>query len=74
MRLRYEYSPESFSGTEVENAVRICDRVLEALGATPKKKAIINLPNTDGARDAELLRRPGRIRPARTCSTATARY
>ena len=46
MRLRYEYSPESFSGTEVENAVRICDRVLEALGATPEKKAIINLPNT----------------------------
>ena len=46
MRLRYEYSPESFSGTEVENAVRICDRVLEALGASPEKKAIINLPNT----------------------------
>ena len=46
MRLRYEYSPESFSGTEVENAVSICDRVLEALGASPAEKAIINLPNT----------------------------
>ena len=46
MRLRYEYSPESFSGTEVENAVSICDRVLDALGASPAEKAIINLPNT----------------------------
>ena len=45
-RIRYEYSPESFSGTEVENSVRICDRVLEELGATPENKAIINLPNT----------------------------
>ncbi len=46
MNIRYEYSPESFSGTEVENAVLICDRVMEALGATPEKKVIINLPNT----------------------------
>lgn len=46
MRIRYEYSPESFSGTEVENSVRICDRVLEELGASPDQKAIINLPNT----------------------------
>ncbi|MGN0479281.1 MAG: 2-isopropylmalate synthase [Hominenteromicrobium sp.] len=46
MSLRFEYSPESFSGTEVENSVRICDSVLEALGASPKEKAIINLPNT----------------------------
>ena len=46
MNLRFEYSPESFSGTEVENAVRICDDVLEALGATPEDKTIINLPNT----------------------------
>ena len=44
--IRYEYSPESFSGTEVENAVLICDQVLEALGASPENKAIINLPNT----------------------------
>ena len=32
MSIRYEYSPESFSGTEVENSVGICDQVLEALG------------------------------------------
>ncbi len=44
--IRYEYSPESFSGTEMENAVLICDRVLEELGATPKEQVILNLPNT----------------------------
>lgn len=44
--IRYEYSPESFSGTEMENAILICDRVLEELGATPEEPAIINLPNT----------------------------
>ena len=36
--IRYEYSP-SFSGTEVENAVLICDQVLEALGASPGKQS-----------------------------------
>ncbi len=46
MNIRYEYSPESFSGTEVENSVRICDEVLEALGAAPEKKVILNLPDT----------------------------
>ncbi len=46
INIRYEYSPESFSGTEMENAVLICDRVLEELGATPENKVIINLPNT----------------------------
>ena len=44
--IRYEYSPESFSGTEMDNAVEICERVLETLGATPEKKVILNLPNT----------------------------
>ena len=46
VNIRYEYSPESFSGTETEYAAEICDRVLEALGAAPERKAIINLPNT----------------------------
>lgn len=44
--IRFEYSPESFSGTEVENAVEICQQVLEALEATPENKVILNLPNT----------------------------
>ena len=42
----FEYSPESFSGTEPENAVEICDRVIEALGSTAENKLIVNLPNT----------------------------
>lgn len=46
MNIRYEYSPESFSGTEMDNAVEICDKVLEELGATPENKVILNLPNT----------------------------
>lgn len=46
IKIRYEYSPESFTGTEPQNAVRICDAVCDALGATPEKKVIINLPST----------------------------
>ncbi|MGD8401260.1 MAG: 2-isopropylmalate synthase [Bacillota bacterium] len=44
--LRYEYSPESFSGTEMDFAVEICARVMEVLGATPERKIILNLPAT----------------------------
>ena len=44
--IRYEYSPESFSGTEMDNAVEICEKVLDTLGATPERKVILNLPNT----------------------------
>jgi len=44
--LTFEYSPESFSGTEGDNAVRICERVMEELLATPENPVIINLPNT----------------------------
>ncbi len=46
MNLRYEYSPESFSATETDFAVRICQRVLEELDATPERKVILNLPST----------------------------
>ncbi len=44
--LRYEYSPESFMGTEMDNAVSICQRVMEELRATPEKRVILNLPST----------------------------
>lgn len=44
--IRYEYSPESFSGTEMDNAVEICEKVMEALGSTPENPVILNLPNT----------------------------
>ena len=43
---RYEYSPESFSGTEMDFAVDICDQVMETLGATKENPVILNLPNT----------------------------
>ena len=44
--IRFEYSPESFSGTEMDNAVEICDRVMEVLGSTKENPVILNLPNT----------------------------
>ena len=43
---RFEYSPESFSGTEPEFALEICNRVLDIWKPTADKKVIINLPNT----------------------------
>ncbi|MDR1464564.1 MAG: 2-isopropylmalate synthase [Oscillospiraceae bacterium] len=44
--LRYEYSPESYMGTEPDNAVWICRRVMEELGADENNKLILNLPST----------------------------
>jgi 2-isopropylmalate synthase len=44
--IRYEYSPESFTGTEPEFAVEICQAVLEVLEPTPERPVIINLPAT----------------------------
>ena len=45
-KFRYEYSPESFSGTEMDFAVDICHQVMETLGATKENPVILNLPNT----------------------------
>ncbi|MDX1434445.1 MAG: 2-isopropylmalate synthase [Gammaproteobacteria bacterium] len=42
----YQYSPESFTGTELEFAVEICDAVVDVWEATPQKKVILNLPAT----------------------------
>ena len=42
----FEYSPESFTGTELDFAVEICDAVTEVWQPTPAHKAIINLPST----------------------------
>lgn len=42
----YEYSPESYTGTELEFAVDICNQVLEIFEPTPDRKVIINLPAT----------------------------
>ncbi len=42
----YEYSPESYTGTELEFAVRVCNSVLEVFEPTADKPVIINLPAT----------------------------
>ncbi|MGP8060290.1 MAG: 2-isopropylmalate synthase [Acidimicrobiales bacterium] len=44
--VRYEYSPESFTGTEPEFAVEICEAVMEVIEPTPERPIIINLPAT----------------------------
>lgn len=41
-----EYSPESFTGTELSFALDICEAVLDTWGASKEKKVIINLPST----------------------------
>jgi 2-isopropylmalate synthase len=42
----YEYSPESYTGTELEFALDICNQVLEVFEPTADRKVIINLPST----------------------------
>ena len=42
----FEYSPESFTGTEPEFAVEICEAVMEVLQPTPERPLILNLPAT----------------------------
>jgi 2-isopropylmalate synthase len=44
--IRYEYSPESFTGTEPEFAVEICEAVMEVVEPTPERPMIVNLPAT----------------------------
>ena len=44
--LRYEYSPESFTGTELDYAVEICEAVIDVMEPTPQNKLILNLPAT----------------------------
>ena len=42
----YEYSPESYTGTELDFAVRICNAVIDVIDPTPDHKMIVNLPAT----------------------------
>ncbi|CAN5859990.1 2-isopropylmalate synthase [soil metagenome] len=44
--VRYEYSPESFTGTEIDYAVEICEAVMDAIEPTTDEKVILNLPAT----------------------------
>ncbi|GAA3045380.1 2-isopropylmalate synthase [Gordonia defluvii] len=43
---RYEYSPESYTGTELSYAKHVCDAVSEIIAPTPENPLIINLPAT----------------------------
>jgi 2-isopropylmalate synthase len=42
----YEYSPESYTGTELDFAMRICNAVVDVIDPTPDHKIIVNLPAT----------------------------
>ena len=42
----YEYSPESYTGTELEYALEVCGKVIEIIDPTPDRKMIVNLPAT----------------------------
>jgi len=44
--IRYEYSPESFTGTELDYAVEICAAVMDVIQPTPTRPIILNLPAT----------------------------
>ena len=44
--IHYEYSPESFTGTEVEFAVEICEAVMDVIEPSIDRKLILNLPAT----------------------------
>jgi 2-isopropylmalate synthase len=45
-KIYYEYSPESYTGTELEYAVEVCNAVIEVIQPTPDHKMVINLPAT----------------------------
>jgi 2-isopropylmalate synthase len=42
----YEYSPESYTGTELEYALEVCNAVIEEIAPTPNRQMVINLPAT----------------------------
>ena len=45
-KIRYEYSPESFTGTELDFALEICEAIMDVWEPTPENPVIINLPAT----------------------------
>ena len=62
MNIRYEYSPESFTGTEIDFSIRICEEVMRELGATKENPVILNLPST--VEMSRNQRKPGYFKPA----------
>lgn len=46
VKYQFEYSPESFTGTEIDYALEVCNAVIDIWKPTPDRKVIINLPAT----------------------------
>lgn len=44
--IRFEYSPESFTGTELDFALEICEAIMDVWEPTPERPVVINLPST----------------------------
>jgi 2-isopropylmalate synthase len=44
--VRYEYSPESYTGTENELALEVCERVMDVIEPTAERPLVLNLPST----------------------------
>ena len=45
-KIFYEYSPESYTGTELDYALEVCNAVIATIAPTPERKMVINLPAT----------------------------
>jgi 2-isopropylmalate synthase len=45
-QVRYEYSPESYTGTEIDYAVEVCSAVMDVIEPTPERPIVLNLPAT----------------------------
>ena len=58
---QFEYSPESFTGTEIDYAAEVCNAVLDVWQPTPDRKAIINLPSTVQMSMPHVLCKPDRV-------------
>jgi 2-isopropylmalate synthase len=44
--VRFEYSPESFTGTELDYALEVCEAVMDVFEPTPQRRLVLNLPAT----------------------------
>jgi len=44
--VRYEYSPESFTGTELDYSLEVCEAVMDVWEPTPERRVVLNLPAT----------------------------
>ena len=58
---RFEYSPESYTGTELEYAKEVCDAVADIIAADSRWPLIVNLPATVEMATPERLRRLDRV-------------